>query len=109
MLNLTINKLRYNAKKRNIDGQKGMSRKKLKDQTDKPSPIKRKSIINIDNCENTSQDYKPKKVARNFNDKYVQLESVDNDKLSIKQYFKKIKPYLINMINDLKVVLKYFK
>ena len=48
-----------------------MSRKKLKDQIDKPSPIKRKSIINIDGFKNTPQDYKPKKVAGNFNDKYI--------------------------------------
>ena len=45
MLNLTINNLRYIAKKKRIiDGCKVISTKELEDQKSKPTPIKHYSI-----------------------------------------------------------------
>ena len=60
----------------------------------------------MDDFENAPQEYKPKKIAGKFNDKYIKHESENDEKLSIKQYFKKIISYLSNKINDQKIILK---
>ena len=48
--------------------------------------------------------YKPIKTGNAFNSNYIEYESNgDKDKsLSVKEYLNKIRPYLSNMINDLK-------
>ena len=48
--------------------------------------------------------YKPIKTGNAFNSNYTEYESNgDKDKsLSVKEYLNKIRPYLSNMINDLK-------
>lgn len=46
------------------------------------------------------KDWKPEKVNDAFNDKYI--ESGKN--LSIEQYREKIKPYLCNMMDELKKI-----
>lgn len=42
------------------------------------------------------------KTAGAFNDDYIKQKSEGSEKLSIKQYFKKIEPNLCNMIDKLK-------
>ena len=48
--------------------------------------------------------YKPIRTGNAFNSNYIEYESNgDKDKpLSVKEYLNKIRPYLSNMINDLK-------
>ena len=50
--------------------------------------------VNKDKLENTPQDYKPKKIAVVFNDKYIDYKSEGSEKLLIEQYFKNMKTYL---------------
>ena len=53
--------------------------------------------------------YKPIKTGNAFNSNYIEYESNgDKDKsLSVKEYLNKIRPYLSNMINDLKTQSKW--
>ena len=80
-----------------------MSKKELEDLLSK-KPVKHKPmpIINIDEFANTPQDYKPKKIAGTFNDKYIECKSKGNERVSIEQYFKKIKTYLGNITGNIK-------
>ena len=39
--------------------------------THKSTPIKQNPIINIENFENITKNYEPKKIASAFNDKYM--------------------------------------
>ena len=48
-------------------------------------------------------DYKPKKIARAFNDKHIQYISEGGDEeIPIEKYLKNIRPYLHDMLNDLR-------
>lgn len=67
-----------------------------------PRPIKHKPFIEIDTFESTYKDYKPKKIAYAFNDRHIEYKNEGSEKLSIGQYFKRIKPYMGNMIDKLK-------
>ena len=49
-------------------------------------------------------DYKPKKIAGFFDDKYIEYESEGSEALSIEQYLEEIRPYLGNLINDLRTL-----
>ena len=84
-----------------------MSRKEQEDALRKqptvlPRPIKHKPFIKIDEFESIHEDYKTKKIAGAFNDKHIDYKSEGSEKLTIKQYFKKIKPYLGNLIDEFK-------
>ena len=49
--------------------------------------------------------YELVRVGNAFNESYMEYESRDdkNKKLSIEEYLNKVRPYLKNMINDLKL------
>ena len=78
-----------------------MSRKEFKDLLNKKS-IKPKPTPIIDELENSSQNYKPKKISGAFNGKYIECKIDSNEKLSIEKHFKKIKKYVGNIIDNLK-------
>ena len=62
--------------------------------------------IKLDEFESIHKGYKQiasviKKVASVFNDGHVEYKSERREKVSIEQYFKKVKPYLGNNIDEL--------
>ena len=76
-----------------------MPRKYLEDLfTKKPMKYKPTPIINIDDFENTPQNYKQEKIAGAYKNKYIQYKSENY----VKHQLNKIKPYLGNIIAILK-------
>ena len=65
-----------------------------------PRSIQHEPIIKIDEFESIRKGYKPTKVASAFNNSHIEYKS--SEKLSINQFFKKMRPYLGNMIDELK-------
>ena len=64
-----------------------------------PKPIKRPEIyLNRD----TIDHYEPEKITGVFSDKYIECKSSGSKNTSIKQYLGKIRPYLGNMIDNLR-------
>ena len=65
----------------------------------KESEIKTKQKVvrlfesNIDN--KTSMDYKPKKIANDFESRYIEYKSEKDKKSSMKEYLKKIRLHLL--------------
>ena len=49
-----------------------------------------------------TKDYKPKKIAGAFNDKYVKYKSEGDEQLSVEEYIQNIGPHLQDKINDLR-------
>ena len=58
----------------------------------------------IDN--NITKDWKPKKTAGTFNDKYIECKSRGDEKLSIEQYLKKIKLTMKLTSCNQKIIIK---
>ena len=52
--------------------------------------------------DNIPKDCKPKKIAGTFDDQYIEYKSEGYGKLSIEQYLDEIRPYLIDMIDNLR-------
>ena len=55
---------------------------------------------NIDN--NTPMDYKPKKIADDFESRYIENKSENDKKPSMKEYLEKIRLHLLYMIDGIK-------
>ena len=73
--------------------------------TKKNKKIKDRKIIDIRNLfEHKQEDhYKPVSVGKFWSSKYIEYKSKgDRKTLSVKEYLNKIKPYLKDVINDLK-------
>ena len=69
------------------------------------SNVKEKMIklfeAKIDN--NIPNGYKPKKIASAFDDNYIKYKIKGDEKLSIEQYLENVRPYLHDMIDNLKI------
>ena len=51
---------------------------------------------------NTANDYKPKKISRTFDGKYIECKSEGDGQLSINEYLEN-RPYLSNIIDNLRI------
>ena len=49
------------------------------------------NLINIDEFENTSQDYEPKKIAGTFNGKYIEYKNESNKSSQSNNVLKRLK------------------
>ena len=56
--------------------------------------------LNIDN--NTPMYYKPKKIADNFESRYIEHKSEKDKKSSMKEYLEKIRIHLLYIIDGIK-------